>query len=283
MTPLLANKTILIVGAAGGLGAAHAWACANAGAKLVLCDAGRDVEGRGAEPERLHELGQALATAQIPCLLDTQPIEQPGAAQALIERTLTEYGRIDGLIYCAGLHRPTPLLSLTDEDLMSALEVQALAAIRTSREVAKAMRRSGSGSIVLTIGAGALQGAHRQSHHAAADGALTAFVRSAALDLRRHQVRINALASLALTRTTAALPMFRNHHGSMTADHVAKVALFLLSDAATHVTGETVGSAGTRLYGLRLRETAGQMLDQTSDQTLDVATIAAAFKDATRP
>lgn len=281
MEALLANKTILIVGAAGGLGQAHARACAAHGANLVLSDPGCNVAGEGESTTPLQELANELQalTAGKPVLHHGR-VETSGVTLSLVQQAIDNFGRLDGLIYCAGLDRARPLLALSDADLDAVMQVQALSAMRLSRDAASAMARLGhGGSILLTIGAGALQGAHRRSHAAAADGALSAFVRSAALDLRRHGVRINALSGLACTRTTAHLPMFRNHQGSMSAAHIATVGLFLISTASHDVSGEVVGAAGTRLYGLRMRETAGQLL---SDD-FDIRAVAHAFGQAIRP
>ena len=277
---ILLDKVVLIVGAAGGLGRSHALACARAGAKLVLCDAGCAMDGSGFDSGPLYALAEQVAQVGPTPVCHHGRIEDGSTRAALLDLAVSKFGRLDGLVFTAGAVRDRPLLQLSDEDLDVVLDTQVRSAIRMTRDSARTMRTQGSGSIVLTIGSTALLGAQRQTNQAAAAGAIAAFVRSAALDLRRHGVRINALAALARTRINGNLPMFQSiHQGSMTAAQVSPTVVHLLSDASTHVSGDVIGAAGARLYGIRTRETTGHFFQEE----FDAEQVADVFDGAMRP
>jgi NAD(P)-dependent dehydrogenase (short-subunit alcohol dehydrogenase family) len=101
-------------------------------------------------------------------------------------------------------------------------------------------------------------GSARRTLASAAAAAIVGLTRSVAVELRKHGIRVNAVAPTARTRATEEMPMFKGvREGSMSSDHVAPVVAYLLSDHAADVFGEVVGIAGGRLYGLRARETTG--------------------------
>lgn len=280
MTSLI-DKTIVIIGAAGGLGRQHALACARAGAKLVLCDAGCATDGTGADPTPLTTVAaQVSQVSQHTPVTHHGRIEAPETVSEVLELARDRFGATHGVVFSAGLSRKRPLLRMTDEDFSTVLETQVLAAMRVTRESAQAMLKAGGGSIVLTLGASGLLGAQHEANQAAAAGAVAAFVRSAALDLRRHNVRVNALAPLARTRVNADLPVFqRASKDALTPEQVSPTVLYLLSAASSHVSGEVVGAAGARVYGIRVRDTPGHFF--TGE--FDAAQVADVFDDAIRP
>src|SRR5690606_5953740 len=105
------------------------------------------------------------------------------------------------------------------------------------------------GSIVLTTSPLAFFGVARKSAEAMCAAAIVGLTRSAALELRRHEVRVNAVAPTARTRLSEDSPLFRGiAPTSMTPEHVAPLVSFLLSDASADVHGEVLGVAGGRIY-----------------------------------
>jgi NAD(P)-dependent dehydrogenase (short-subunit alcohol dehydrogenase family) len=114
------------------------------------------------------------------------------------------------------------------------------------------------GSIVLLAGPSAFFGARGHAAMGASQAGVVALARSAALELRRHRVRVNAVCPTARTRQTESLPTFAAiDEASLSPEHVASVIGFLLSDLAEEVHGEAVGVAGARTYAIRARETTG--------------------------
>jgi NAD(P)-dependent dehydrogenase (short-subunit alcohol dehydrogenase family) len=164
------------------------------------------------------------------------------------------------LIAAAGIVADRTVLKMDDALLDRIIDVHVKAAFTLTRAAARAMiaQEGQGGSIVLHTATGAFFGALRQSALAAVGGAIAGFTRAAAIELRKHRVRVNAIAPTARTRTTEGLPLFRGiASDSMGPEFVGPLGAFLASDLAQDVTGEIIGAAGTRLYAFRSRETPG--------------------------
>jgi NAD(P)-dependent dehydrogenase (short-subunit alcohol dehydrogenase family) len=140
--------------------------------------------------------------------------------------------------------------------------------------------RKEGGSIVLCTGPSAFFGARGQAAIGAASAGIVALTRSAALELRKHRVRVNAIAPTARTRQTEDLPTFQGiQEGSMSPAHVAPIAVFLASPLAEDVHGEVLGIAGARAYAFRSRETTGAFSD---GRPLSVREVRDVWRDITR-
>ncbi|HEX7479873.1 MAG TPA: SDR family NAD(P)-dependent oxidoreductase [Polyangiales bacterium] len=278
---LLSGKVVLITGAGRGIGQAAALACAQAGACVVLNDLGCDLEGGQADPSVVRAAAAAITAGGGEVLESALDITNPAAAHELVQATLARFGRIDGLFAAAGISRERLLPRLLDDDLERVLAVHLHAPIRLTRAVVRTLQeRNQPGAIVLSSAQAAFVGSRGQTAYAAAAAGITGFTRAAALELRRHGIRVNALCALARTRSTEHLPIFEaSREGSLTPEHAAQVALYLLSPLAAEVSGEIVGAAGSRVYTLRLHETSGAFLD---GQPFDAEDLSAAWPRVTR-
>ncbi len=260
---LLSDKVVVITGAGRGIGRAAALACARAGASLVLNDVGCELDGRQADPGVVEQVRAEIAALGVGAVASAIDVTETSAPDALVQLALTRFGRVDGLFAAAGIVREQSVTRLLDDDLERVLDVQLRAPIRLTRALATALQeRNQAGSIVLCSAQTAFAGARGQSAFAAASAGITGFVRVAALELRRHGIRVNALCPLARTRSTEQLPIFDAiRDDSLTPEHAAQVALYLLSPLAAEASGEIVGAAGSRVYTLRAHETSGAFLD----------------------
>ncbi|MEO0323423.1 MAG: SDR family oxidoreductase [Myxococcota bacterium] len=251
-----AHRRVLITGAAGGVGAALARELAAGGARLALVDAETDAEGRPlAEGDgRLGTLARDLGPAVV-----FSARRDAGEAEAFVAEAAEALGGLDGAVACAGHRRDRSLLRLQDQDLADALAGPLVGAVRLTRAVARHLSEARRpGSVVLSTSPSAFFGVARQSHHAAAAAGVVAFVRSAALELRRQDIRVNAVAPTARSRLTEDLPLFqRVRPGSLGPEHPARLMAYLLSEQAGGVHGETLGVAGGRVYALQARESTG--------------------------
>lgn len=276
----LINRAIVVTGAAGGIGAAVAKRLAQHGARLLLADLGCDVDGNGADPSVVEALGRELRASGARVLVDASDIRRPGAIARLVDRSVTELGGIDGFVHAAGVKRESSLLKCTDADLELVLDVHVKSSFAVVRECGERFVDAGRpGSIVLFTSPTAFFGASRQAATSAASAAVSALVRTAALELRKHGVRVNAVAPTARTRLTEDAPLFKSiKPESMAPEQVAPLVSFLLSDLAKDVSGEWLGAAGGRSYAISARESTGAFLGPTHDE----AAIAAAFGDIVR-
>ena len=267
----LTDRVVIVTGAAGGLGRAVANQCALRGARLVLVDIGADTDGTGTDPELVTRLTREYESHGNRALGLAIDLSSSGAAEEIVQSALGEYGRIDGWVSCAGAHRERTLLNLDLRDLDDLWDLHVRSVFALVQRITRAMIDTGEdrgGSIVLMTAASAFFGATRQSVLSATAGAVVGLTRTAAVELRKHRIRINAIAPTALTRVNADLPTFKGiKPDAMTPGHVARVAALLLGDLPFQPSGEVLGVAGDRIYSFRGRESAGAYFDEgvTSD------------------
>src|SRR5690348_6983757 len=225
----LRDRAIVVVGGGRGIGRAHALACARAGAKVIIDDIGCDVHGAGSDPEIARAVATEIRDGGGFAIALEEDIGARGGPERLMERALRELGRIDGLIVAAGLVSDRTVMKMEDGELDRMLDVMVHGSFALLRTAGRAMIDAGGGSIVLHAAPVAFFGAARQSALSAASGAIAGLVRGAAIELRKHKVRVNAIAPTARTRTTEDLPLFRGiSPESMSAEHIAPLALFLI-------------------------------------------------------
>jgi len=250
---LLASKVIAITGAGSGIGRAVAHLFASHGAQLVLNDLGADMDGKGREPAVVTTLAEQLRQTGAPVRVHVDDISTQAGAEGLLRAAMEEYSRIDVLVNCAGIVREHGLLNLRDKDLIAVLDVQVVGTFRCLQAAAIAMRSQGGGRIINTTSVSALSGNFGQCANSAAASAVIGLTRSAAAELIRHRIFVNAVAPLAKTRQTEHLPLFERA-STLTPEHVALAYLYLASDASGELSGEVLHVAGNRVATLRICE-----------------------------
>jgi NAD(P)-dependent dehydrogenase (short-subunit alcohol dehydrogenase family) len=255
----LDDKVAVVTGGGRGIGRATARYFAAEGARVLVCDTGASVSGEGVDAEVAEGVVKEILAAGGVATACTESVAEPGGAARIVQAALDAYGQLDAVVGSAGIVRESVLLKLDDRDLDALLDLVVRGAFALTRAAARAMIDGGrGGAIVQLTGPAAFFGNVRQSAQSAASAAIVGMVRSAAAELRRHNVRVNAIAPTAHTRATADLPMFQGiREDSMSPEHVAPVAAFLCSELATDVHGEVLGVAGARVYSFRVRETTG--------------------------
>jgi NAD(P)-dependent dehydrogenase (short-subunit alcohol dehydrogenase family) len=237
------GRRILVTGAANGFGAAMADLLNVAGAQLVLADI---------EKEPLAEVAARCRDAEAHVYDQADP--------ASVARLAEAAGPVDTLINNAGMLLAKPLLQTSFEEMRRIIDVDFVGALRLMQLVAAGMveRRRG---VILSIGSQtAFSGGENRAVYAATKAAISQLTRSAAVEWGPYGVRVLCLApGRSLTRMTrevvkegqsgdrglARVPLGRWG----TAEEIAKMAMFLVSDAASYVTGETVIADGGYVVG----------------------------------
>ncbi len=243
------SKVALVTGAGSGLGLATAKAFAESGASVVLAD--YNEKSVRAAAEQLVARGHK--TLAIRC--DVSDDEQ---VEAMVHQTVTAFGRLDAAYNNAGIQNVlADTADTTAEDYDRVMGVNLRGVWSCMKFELQQMRKQGSGTIVNCSSLGGLVGgAERGIYHAAKHGVL-GFTKSAALEYAARNIRINAICpgliqtpmsdkmvaagqGEALKALEKMIPMARVGRP----EEIANVVLWLCSDAASYVTGQSISVDG---------------------------------------
>ena len=243
----LENKVAIITGATSGIGAATANLFATEGAKVVIT---------GRRRERGEEVASAIEAKGGTCLFIQADHTDPQACSRVVERTLSDYGRVDILFNNAGIVTSGTAETVTEADWQATLDINVTAVWRMSRLVIPIMREQGQGVIINNASDWAVVGAQDALPYAASKGAVAQMTRSMALDHAEDGIRVNAVCpgdtfverwvekgyfedsnpvtrDQALAESAAYIPMKRFANPV----EIARAVLFLASDDSSFVTG----------------------------------------------
>ena len=247
----MTGKVALVTGASRGIGTAVARAFRAAGARVAI--AARDAEALGALADELGASdGHALA-------LPTD-VSDPEAVAAMVERTVSQFGRLDFACNNAagGGHPPTPLAHVSVEAFDSGVATNLRGVFLSMRSEIPAILDSGGGAIVNMSSTAGLQAVGGLASYVAAKHGVEGLTRVAALDYAQLGVRVNAVApgpiltdnlkragGAAQEAAAAAMPLRRVGQP----EEVAAAVVWLCSDAAAFITGTTLTIDGGKLAG----------------------------------
>jgi NAD(P)-dependent dehydrogenase (short-subunit alcohol dehydrogenase family) len=252
----LTGKVAVVTGSGRGLGLAYATELARRGAEVVVNDVDADVADTA-----VRTITEAGGTA----VAEVVPVGTSDAAQALVDRAVSEFGRLDVLVNNAGILRDATLWKMTDEQFDAVITTHLRGTFTCTRAAAIRMREQGEGGRIICVGSPTGQvGNFGQTNYAAAKAGIVGMVRTWAMELARAQITVNAIVPVAVTAMTETVPFLKpflealETGGPLAAyarrelslgspEDVAGVVAFLASDAAAGITGQAVGIGGDRL------------------------------------
>jgi methylmalonyl-CoA mutase cobalamin-binding domain/chain len=242
----LAGRTVIVTGAAHGLGRAYT---------LELCRQGAAVVADDIDEAALKEVTDAAADLPGSVHAIACDVTGPDAPRTLLDAALRRYGQLHGLVSNAGLLRSGPILRLDDSDLRLLLDVHVTAPFRLLRAIGGYWRteskagRAVEATVVLTTSAAGLYGFRAEAAYSAAKAAVAMLARVGADELGRYGATVNAVAPVARTRLTGWLGEALAGPGDdpLAADHVAPVIAWLLGPAARTVTGRVLEVGNGRI------------------------------------
>jgi 3-oxoacyl-[acyl-carrier protein] reductase len=233
----LSGKGALVTGASGGIGAAIARTLHANGAAVALS---------GTRVERLEELAAELGERSHIVPAD---LSDADAVDALPATAAEALGSLDILINNAGLTRDNLAMRMKDEEWQAVIDVNLTAAFRLSRAVLRGMMKSRWGRIISVTSVVGATGNPGQVNYAASKAGLTGMTKALAQEVASRGVTVNCVApGFIETAMTDALSdaqkeaiMARIPAARLgSADDVGACALFLASDEAAYVTGQTI-------------------------------------------
>lgn len=231
MTFAFADRTVVVTGAARGIGLAICERFAQAGATVYLVDA--DAEAVTEAATRIGGVGIAA------------DVSDTSSVQAVVDRVVTDTGRIDVLVNNAGILRDRMVWKLTDDDYDSVMAVHAGGTFRFTRACTPHFRKRGRGRIINITSYTGLRGNVGQANYAMAKSGIIGFTKATARELGPFGVTVNAISPNAETRMVETIPQDqRDQIASQiplrrwgTPREMADAVAFLAADEAAYITG----------------------------------------------
>jgi 3-oxoacyl-[acyl-carrier protein] reductase len=197
--------------------------------------------------ERVASEARALGAK---CVLVQGDVARVDEAAAMVDAVARDLGGLDVLVNNAGVYPRVPFLDMRERDWDYVLDVNLKGTFFCAQAAARAMIAGHRAGSIINLASQAIRGAVRGTHYTASKGGVVALTRAIALELAPHRIRVNAIAP-GLTDT--AQPRYGNSEEEIAAmseavplgrmarpEDIADVAVFLASDQARHITGQTI-------------------------------------------
>ena len=243
----LEGKTILITGAAGGIGRATAVECAKLGARLILTD--------------INEEGVKTTLEQLPNQEQHRYLLANLTVDDEIDKLVCEIEKLDGFVSNAGITKPTLVKFINREDLERIMSINAMAPMFLTQRLLRKKKFSKNSSIVFTVSIGGVYTtAFGNAMYGSSKGALQVFMKNVALESAMNGIRCNSVNPGMINtgllkpgtyseedkqKDMLTYPMKR--YGEPR--EVALGIVYLLSDASSFVTGHSlIIDGGKTLY-----------------------------------
>jgi len=245
------GRVALVTGAQQGIGRATAVALGRAGADVAL----NYLDDRAATEraaEEIRGLGRRALVVQ-------GDVSRAAAVESMVAAVGRGLGVPDILVNNAGVYPRSPFLELAEREWDLVLGVNLKGSFLCAQAVARALVAAGRRGVIINIASQAIRGAPLGVHYTASKGGVVAMTRAMALALAAHGIRVNAVAP---GTTDTAQPRYEHNEAAMAEisravplghmaapEDIADVIVFLASDAARHITGETVHANGGSYMG----------------------------------
>ncbi len=236
----LKDRVAIVTGGARGIGREIALTLAREGASIAICD--------------VNEEALSLAKAEIEaisrqCMVSVVDVGDYASCEEMANKTLDKFGKIDILINNAGITRDSLLMRMKEEDWDAVLRVNLKGAFNFTKAVCRAMIKQRYGKVVNIASIIGIMGNAGQANYAASKAGLIGLTKSSAKELASRGINVNAIAPGFIKTSMTDKLTDEQKEGMLkliplnslgSPSDVANLALFLVSDSASYITGEVI-------------------------------------------
>jgi NAD(P)-dependent dehydrogenase (short-subunit alcohol dehydrogenase family) len=232
------NKIIIVTGAGSGIGRETSCVLASEGATVVMMDVNADglTETASLGGDKCHPFPLDLTDAK--------------ALAESVAQIVERFGKLDGLVHCAGISSRKPLNVLSKEGFSKVMDVNFYSFVELVKLCAKRKNINDGASIVVMSSISSIRGYKAKTEYCVSKAAVDAFVRCMALELADRRIRVNSVMAAAVMTPMAQKAReinavvgasdFTAPLGSSEPYEVANTIAFLLSDATKTITGTSL-------------------------------------------
>ena len=260
MTGLCDGRVAVVTGAGRGLGRAHAMELARQGASVVVNDLGVALDGEAGDGTPVAAVvAEEIVSAGGRAVADAHDAADFEGAKALVDAAISAFGSLDVVVNNAGVLRDRSLVNMSPDDWDTVVRVHLRSAFAVTRSAAlwwRDRQRAGhavDGRVINTSSGAGLYGNYGQSNYSAAKAGVVGFTLTAALELERYGVTVNAVAPGGRTRMTEKLFADVMQTDSATSfdtfdpANCSPVVAWLASPDSSGVTGQVIEAWGGRI------------------------------------
>ncbi len=260
----LKDRVAVITGAGRGLGRGVAMALADEGAKVVVNDLGGAVDGSGGEKAPADKVVDEIKAKGGTAIANYDSVTTVEGGNNIIQTAIDGFGKLDILVNNAGILRDRMIFNLAPQEWDDVIKVHLYGVYNCTRPACVLFRQQRSGRVISMSSTSGLIGNSGQANYGAAKAGIAGFTRVVARDMGRYGITCNAISPGAETRMTMseevlAARQIREDKGVSggggrspareastlrSPDDVAPIVVYLATDAAANVNGQTFGASG---------------------------------------
>lgn len=238
----LANKTVIVTGGSKGIGKDIALTFAKLNANVVIS---------GRNDKALDEALSELHTFNDKCIAVQGDLSDIAVVKNLIEKAASQFGTVDVLVNNAGVNIAKPAMEVTEEDWDTVLDLNLKSAFFASQSAAKYMLAQRNGKIINIASQMSFVGYYKRAAYCSSKGGLVQLTKALAVEWAKQGINVNAVAPT-FVETEFTEKMFQDEafkndvksrillNGMSKPKDVSGAVLYLASDLANFVTGETI-------------------------------------------
>ena len=196
------GKVVVVTGAGGGLGRAHALLFARHGAQVVVNDLGGSAQGVGASSSAADQVVAEIRAAGGTAVANHDSVTDGGK---IIQNALDAFGRVDVVVNNAGILRDKSFQKMEDPDWDLVYKVHVEGAYKVTHAAWPYLREQNYGRLIFTASTSGIYGNFGQANYGMAKLGLYGLTRTLALEGRKNNILVNAIAPAGATRMTEGL------------------------------------------------------------------------------